>query len=134
MSSEKPVKKISMFRIGSPRKRGEGLRIGSVRYLPRGVQKKDYARFDYFDVWLPILAPSRKLLGWLKERDASPAVSRQFFDRYKRELLNNTDARQVIQMLAELSKRTPISVGCYCEEEARCHRHVLFKVLRAAGK
>ena len=57
--------KLRTFQLGSPRKRGEGLRIGTVRFLPRGVQKKDYARLDYFDVWLPVVAPSRELIRWL---------------------------------------------------------------------
>lgn|SRR5262249_32640503 len=126
--------KLSTYQAGSPRKRGEGLRIGTVRFLPRGVRKKDYAKLDFFDVWLPILAPSRKLLGWLRGQELTPKISKQFFDRYKRELQSNTDARQVIQMLAELSKRTPLSIGCYCEDESQCHRHVLFKVIQEAVK
>ena len=134
MSREKVSRKLLTYQAGIPRKRGEGLRVGAVRFLPRGVRKEDYARLDYFDVWLQILAPSQKLLGWLREREWTPQIGKQFFDRYKRELLNSTDSRQVIQMLSELSKRTPISIGCYCEDETRCHRHILYQVIQAAGK
>lgn len=126
-------KRLSTFQIGTPRKRGEGLRIGTVRYLPRGVKKKDYAKLDYFDVWLPILAPSRKLLQWSKAQADSPKAAKTFFARYERELAE-TDARQIIQTLAALSRTTRISVGCYCADESCCHRHVLIKVLRAAAK
>lgn len=134
MSKSKAAFRLSMFQIGTPRKRDEGLRLGTVRYLPRGVYKNDYAKLDLFDVWLPILAPSRKLLDWLKERVPTPQISKTFFARYERELLSNTDARQVIQTLAALAQKTPISIGCYCEDEARCHRHVLYKVIKSAAK
>lgn len=100
--------KLSTFQIGTARKRGEGLRLGTVRFLPRGVKKKDYAKLNYFDVWLPILAPSRPLLSWLKTRiakqgEATPQTLKTFFARYRREL-NETNASQVIQTLATLSK------------------------------
>lgn len=119
---------LRAVRLGSTRVSGEGLRIGTVRYLPRGVRKGDLARRDYFDVWLPILAPSRELLRGLK--DGSLAVSR-FFARYRREM-TETDARQTILLLAALARRTPIAIGCYCEDESRCHRSVLIELIREA--
>jgi uncharacterized protein YeaO (DUF488 family) len=120
---------LRAVQLGSPRKQGEGLRIGTVRYLPRGVRKVDLAKQDYFDVWLPILAPSRELLRRFK---AGKGTSAQFFAAYRREM-QQTDARQTIQLLAQLARRTPIAVGCYCEDEAQCHRSVLIKLIREAA-
>jgi uncharacterized protein YeaO (DUF488 family) len=126
--------KLGTFRIHTPRERGEGLRIGTVRYLPRGVRKEDYARQDYFDVWLPLLAPSRELVQWYFAADWTEKHRDQFFRRYQREMLGNPDSRQVIQTLAALSKHTPISIGCYCEDESRCHRAALIKLLEDAAR
>jgi uncharacterized protein YeaO (DUF488 family) len=121
---------LSTFRIGTPRQRGEGLRLGTVRFLPRGVPKKDYARLDYFDVWMPILAPPHELLNWLKKGDLTPQRKKQFFARYRSHLLKDTDARQTVLLLARVGQETNLSVGCYCENEADCHRSVLIDVLR----
>lgn len=123
---------LSTFRIGTPRARGEGLRLGTVRYLPRGVRKADYARRDYFDVWLPVLAPSRELFSWAIRQGGLAAKPATFFARYAREMRGSVDARQTIALLAALGKHTSIAVGCYCEDEARCHRSVLIKLLREA--
>ena len=120
---------LATYRYGTPRKRGEGLRIGTTRYLPRGVKKKDYAKGDYFDVWFPLVAPSRELIAWFRDGDRTTA---DFYRRYRKEM-SATDARQAIALLAELAKRTPIAVGCYCEEESRCHRAELARLIRAAG-
>jgi uncharacterized protein YeaO (DUF488 family) len=125
---------IRTYRIGSPRRRGEGVRVGVVRFLPRGVRKKDYARLDYFDVWLPVLAPSRPLLRWAKGKEWDPATRRKFFARYAREMEGNTDCRQAIQLVAKAGHSTHISVGCYCADESRCHRSVLIKLIRRAQK
>jgi len=97
-----------------------------VRYLPRGVRKDDYARRDYFDVWLPNLAPSRELLRTFKEGDLTV---KQFFRRYRAEL-KATESRQLIELLAAIAERTPIAIGCYCEDESRCHRPVLVERIR----
>jgi uncharacterized protein YeaO (DUF488 family) len=118
--------KFRTVQLGSPRKHGEGLRIGAVRYLPRGVRREDYARLDYFDVWLPTLAPSRDLLSQLKRGEVA---TERFLDRYRREM-NATEPRQVIALLACLAERTSLSVGCYCESEERCHRSVLASLIR----
>ena len=126
-----PVKlHLSTYRYGSPRNRGEGLRLGTTRYLPRGVAKKDYAKGGYFDVWLPLLAPSRELLSWFLHGDRK---IEDFYRRYRKEM-TATDARQAIALLAELSKRTPIAVGCYCADESRCHRTELARLIMAAAK
>ena len=114
--------------IGSPRKPGEGLRIGAVRFLPRGVPKSEYGERDQFDLWLPILAPSRTLLKAFRDGSVSPA---RFFQKYQREM-TQTDPRQVIQLLATLVQQTPLSVACYCDDESRCHRSVLGKLIREA--
>ena len=127
--------RIQTYRLGSSRRRGEGLRIGAVRYPPRGVRKADYARLDYYDVWLPLLAPSPSLLGWIHARDAGDAsVWRQFARRYRREMLSNTNSRQAIELLARLAQHTPIAIGCHCENEQRCHRSILLQLIRDAAK
>ena len=112
-----PKQQLKTFRIGTPRSRGEGLRIGTVRFLPRGVRKQDYARLDYFDVWLPTLAPSRALLT--QAREAGWPI-KKLLAHYRREM-QATEPAQLIRLLAALSARTPIAVGCYCEDEEQCH-------------
>ena len=137
--------KIRSCRFGEPRKRGEGLRIGTVRYLPRGIKKEELAIRDYFDVWFPTLAPSAKLIGAYKERLAkeegakggpregsskkAPATIQWFTRNYLRELKGSTDARHALQLLAAISKRTNITIGCYCADEERCHRLILRDVI-----
>jgi uncharacterized protein YeaO (DUF488 family) len=122
--------KLSTFRIGSPRKKSEGLRIGTTRLLPRGVPKQEYARRNYFDLWLPSVAPSRELLKSFKAGRKTP---KQFFAAYRTEM-KEPAARHVIELLAAMAQRTPIAVGCYCEDEKCCHRSVLIELIRAAGK
>lgn len=116
--------------LGSPRGAGEGLRIGTVRRPPRGVPKSEFAKLDFFDVWLPILAPSRELLQTF--RASKNMKISTFFSRYRTEM-SETNPRQVIQVLAELSKTTPISVGCFCSMASRCHRSVLAELIREAA-
>lgn len=126
-----PIKPPLQFRtvqLGSARQPNEGLRIGAVRFLPRGVPKVEYQARNLFDVWLPTLAPSRPLLRALKTQLQLPA----FFSRYRNEMAE-TEPRQVIQLLAELARTAPISLGCYCEQEARCHRSVLGELIREAA-
>jgi uncharacterized protein YeaO (DUF488 family) len=114
--------KLRTFRIGTPATRGQGLRIGTTRRPPRGVARDEWRRGGYFDVWLPILAPSAGLLRRLKSKDRDdPRVWTWFFDAYERELAR-TDARQCVELLADLARRTPIAIGCFCEDERRCHR------------
>jgi uncharacterized protein YeaO (DUF488 family) len=125
---------LGTFQVGTPRKRGEGLRVGTVRFLPRGVKKEDYARLNYFDVWFPLLAPSSELLKWLKGRDWSEKQVKwsKFRQRYVAEM-NKTDARQAIKLLAGLARATPLSIGCYCENESFCHRSILRELIEHAA-
>jgi len=126
--------RIQTYQLGSPRQRGEGLRIGVVRYPPRGVRKEDYARLNYYDVWLPLLAPSQNLLRWIHTRDASaPEVWHEFAKRYRNEMLKDTNCRQAILLLAQLAQRTPIALGCHCQDETRCHRSILRQLIREAA-
>jgi uncharacterized protein YeaO (DUF488 family) len=129
--------RLKTYQAGTDRKRGEGLRIGTVRFLPRGVLKKSYAKENYFDVWLPTLAPSRKLLGDMKQREKKGADWETlwpiFKARYEREMLGNTESRQTLLLLAKLATQTPIAVGCYCANEKRCHRSILHTLIRKAA-
>ena len=123
---------LSTYSWGEQRRPNEGLRISCTRYLPRGVKKTDYAARDFFDVWLPILAPSRELVALARGEGVNDAaVWRRFVQRYRSEM-KETDARQTIQMLAALAARTPISIGCSCAAMP-CHRFELEKLIRAAA-
>ena len=126
--------KLSTFRIGTQAKKGQGLRIGATRLPPRGVPKSSWKKDGYFDLWLPAIAPSRKLLRWIKQRDIDDAATRRvFFKRYERELLGDSMARQTLQLLAAIAKRTPISIGCFCADESRCHRSRLRQLIVQAA-
>jgi uncharacterized protein YeaO (DUF488 family) len=127
--------RVSNYSYGEKRQHGEGLRLGSARLPPRGVRSVDYARLNVMDVWLPVVAPSRKLLSWaLKSSLDDAKVWKTFVRRYKSEM-KKTDARQTIRTLAEIAKKMPISVGCHCHGN-HCHRFVLQELIRqaAAGK
>lgn len=122
---------IRIVQLGSPRKRGEGLRIGTVRRPPRGVRKALYARRNWFDVWLPNLAPSAALMrqtAVYEDGNGWPAFAR----RYEAELKKPQQSR-LLDVLAALSLQTNFSVGCYCVDEQRCHRSILRRVLRERG-
>ena len=119
---------IRIVRLGTPRDPAEGLRIGTVRRLPRGVRKEDYAARDYLDVWLPELAPSAELVSWALSEPWTPKRWTDFERRYRREM-REPAAQRLITLLAALSKQTNLSVGCYCEDETRCHRAVLKALL-----
>lgn len=123
---------LTIFRIGTPRARGEGLRIGTVRFLPRGVKKADYAKQDYFDVWLPLVAPSPALFKWIMARWDDPKAWPTYRRRYTREMAR-PEAKHTIALLAALSERIDIAVGCYCEDESRCHRSVLRELIERAA-
>jgi uncharacterized protein YeaO (DUF488 family) len=122
---------IRVVRLGSPRAKGEGLRVGTVRHPPRGVPRSEYAARDIYDVWLPVLAPSAELVraGAAAE---SPAAWRRFERRYRAEMKRPESAR-VLDLLAALSHRTSLAVGCYCRDESRCHRSVLRELLLERG-
>ncbi|HVO51451.1 MAG TPA: DUF488 family protein [Thermoanaerobaculia bacterium] len=122
---------VRIVRLGSPRLPGEGLRIGTVRRPPRGVPKADFAKRGFYDVWLPVVAPSEELvklgLGAGDERSW-----KTFARRYRAEM-KRPEARHVLDLLAALSHGTPFSVGCYCADENRCHRSVLRELLAERG-
>ena len=119
---------LRIVRLGMPRARGEGLRLGAVRHLPRGVRKQDYARRDYFDLWLPELAPSQDLVRFALDAPWSAARWAAFSRRYARQMAA-PGPRRLLALLAALSRQADFSVGCYCEDEARCHRSVLKALL-----
>ena len=123
---------IRIVRLGSPRARDEGLRLGTVRLPPRGVRKEDFGRLDYYDVWLPELAPSAELVTWGRSVPFTPQRWATFARRYRREMLQPA-ARHLFVLLAGLSLQTNLSAGCYCEDEQHCHRSLLRELLREAG-
>ncbi len=123
---------VRIVQLGTPRERGEGLRIGTVRRPPRGVRKEQYAARDFFDVWLPDLAPSQALVRWVMAAPLAPKRWAAFSRRYRQEM-RQPAARRVLTLLAALSAEANFSVGCYCEDEARCHRSVLRQLLIEQG-
>jgi uncharacterized protein YeaO (DUF488 family) len=122
---------IRIVRLGTPRLSGEGLRIGTVRRPPRGVPKADYASRNFYDVWLPELAPSESLVK-LALHAQDEREWKRFVKRYRAEMKRPAAAR-LLDLLAALSQHTSLSVGCYCANEARCHRSVLRALLREHG-
>src|SRR5512132_1691950 len=118
---------IRIVRLGTPRQPGEGPRLGTVRRPPRGVKKGDYAKLDYYDVWLPALSPSADLV---REALASKGAAdwRRFERRFTAEL-KRPDHAHLLDALAALSHVANFSVGCYCEDEQRCHRSILRREL-----
>jgi uncharacterized protein YeaO (DUF488 family) len=122
---------VRIFRLGSPRAPGEGLRIGTVRRPPRGVPKEAFASQDWYDVWFPTLAPSVETMK-LGQAAGSAADWAAFARRYRAEMAR-PEAAHAIALLAALSQRTDFAVGCYCEHEARCHRSLLRELLAAQG-
>lgn len=123
---------IRIVRLGTPRARGEGLRIGTVRRPPRGVPKSDFAKRDFYDVWLPDVAPSEPLVKAALQAGDSAARWRSFVKRYRAEM-KRPEASRLLDLLAALSRTSDLSVGCYCPEESRCHRSVLRELLAERG-
>jgi uncharacterized protein YeaO (DUF488 family) len=122
---------IRIVQLGSPRAPGEGLRLGTVRRPPRGVRKEDFARRDYYDVWLPNLAPSAALVAQALAAEDDKAWA-AFRRKYEAEM-KQPDASHLLDTLAALSHQTSFSVGCYCENEQRCHRSLLRELLKQRG-
>jgi uncharacterized protein YeaO (DUF488 family) len=122
---------VRIVRLGSARARDEGLRIGTVRRPPRGVPKAKFASENWYDAWLPELSPSEAAvkLGLNAESDAD---WKKFVRKYEKEMSAATPAR-VLDVLAALSRDSNFSVGCYCEDESRCHRSVLRRLLKDRG-
>ena len=123
---------IRIVRLGEPRVLEEGPRLGTVRRPPRGVKKEDYARLDYYDLWLPDLAPSAELVSLAQSEPFTEARWAKFVRAYRREM-KKPAAERVLKLLALLSRQTDFSVGCYCEREDRCHRSVLRELLVEQG-
>jgi uncharacterized protein YeaO (DUF488 family) len=119
---------IRVVRLGTHRVPAEGIRLGTVRRPPRGVRKTEYSAKDYFDLWFPDLAPSARLVAWAHSKPFTDARWKAYSRRYRAEMAR-PHARRLISFLAALSKRTDVSVGCYCENELRCHRSLLRELL-----
>ena len=121
---------VRIVRLGTPRLKSEGLRIGTVRRPPRGVPKSDYARRHFFDVWFPNLSPSESLLKNVNPGDDESwkAFRRRFLQEMKA-----PGARRCLDLLAAFSHRSDFSLGCYCEDESRCHRSLLRELLEERG-
>jgi uncharacterized protein YeaO (DUF488 family) len=124
---------IRVVRLGSPREHDEGLRIGTVRRPPRGVPKSDFASRNFYDVWLPTLAPSEALVKQALNIAADDARGWKAFERRYRKEMKAPEAARVIDVFAALSHQTNFSVGCYCENEERCHRSILKTLLLERG-
>lgn len=123
---------IRVVRLGSPRHPAEGLRIGTVRRPPRGVRKEDFASRNYFDVWLPELAPSAEVVSWALSEPFTPARWKRYARLYRSQM-RKAPASHVIAALAALSKQSDFSIGCYCEDENLCHRSLLRELLIESG-
>ena len=122
---------IRVVRLGSPRERNEGLRIGTVRRPPRGVRKEDYASKNIYDVWFPNLSPSEALL-----KEASPLHDEKSWKAFKRKFLaemKSPEAKRDLDLFAAFSHQTNFAIGCYCKDESRCHRSILRELLEQRG-
>ncbi|MBC5765984.1 DUF488 domain-containing protein [Ramlibacter albus] len=122
---------IRIVQLGTPRAAGEGLRLGTVRRPPRGVPKAEFAKRDFYDVWLPNLSPSAELVA-----EGLAAEDEKQWKAFRRKFtaeMNQPDASRVLDLLAAMSKQTSFALGCYCEDESRCHRSVLRELLAQRG-
>ncbi|MCO5414536.1 DUF488 domain-containing protein [Ralstonia mojiangensis] len=129
---------LRIVRLGEPRHPDEGLRIGTVRRPPRGVPKEEFASRDFYDVWMPLLSPTPELVKQAQAAQTAHDKDQQnkgwqTFVRNFRTEMRDGDAARLLDMLAALSHQTNLSVGCYCEDEAHCHRSVLRELLRERG-
>jgi len=122
---------VRVVRLGTPRKRGEGLRVGTVRRPPRGVPKQEFASRDFYDVWLPELAPSPDLVARAQVAETD-ADWRSFVRAYRKEM-STPEARHLLDLLAAWSQQSSLAVGCYCADEDRCHRSALRDLLAEHG-
>ncbi|WP_413460595.1 DUF488 domain-containing protein [Herbaspirillum huttiense] len=122
---------ISVVQLGTPRAPDEGLRIGSVRRPPRGIPKAEFGKRNYYDIWLPILSPSPELLAKGKLAD-SDSDWNKFASAFRRELVGG-EADKILDLLVALSSATNFAIGCYCNDENRCHRSILRQLLNERG-
>jgi uncharacterized protein YeaO (DUF488 family) len=123
---------IRVVQLGSPRVPGEGLRLGTARLLPRGVKKGELAKRNYFDVWLPELAPTASLVAFARSQPWNDRRWASFSRRYLSEMRRPV-AQRLIELLAALSQSSDFSIGCYCADESRCHRSLLRQLLQQSG-
>lgn len=122
---------IRIVRLGSPRQQGEGLRIGTVRRPPRGVPKTEFASRDFYDVWFPNLAPALDLM-----KEALAARDGRDWEAFRKKFLRQLEQPEPsrdLDLLAALSHQTDFSLGCYCDDESRCHRSILRELLVKRG-
>jgi len=122
---------LKILRLGSSRGPSEGVRIGTVRFPPRGVPKSRYAAENWFDVWYPDLAPSKDLMA--RAKAARSDKDWNIFVRAFRKEMSAPGPRRALDLLAALSHTADFSLGCYCEDESRCHRSVLRNLLLERG-
>lgn len=122
---------LRIIRLGEPRAANEGTRIGAVRHPPRGVRKERYASENWYDVWFPDLAPSPRLVS--RAKAAKTANDWRAFVRSFRAEMNTPAPRRALDLLAAMSRHADFSIGCYCQDESRCHRSVLRELLRERG-
>ena len=123
---------IRVVRLGTARVKDEGPRLGTVRRPPRGVKKSDFARRDYYDQWVPDLSPSAPLVKWALSTPWTDARWARYLKDYRREM-REPSRQRLLALLAALSHSANFSVGCYCENEARCHRSILRDLLAGQG-
>ena len=123
---------IRVVRLGTPRAANEGVRFGTVRRPPRGVKKTSFSSQNWYDVWLPDLAPSAQLVSWALADPWTDSRWKRYTREYLREMKSPSNQR-LLQVLASLSRDANFSVGCYCENETRCHRSLLRELLAEAG-
>lgn len=122
---------IRIVRLGTPRAENEGLRLGTVRRPPRGVPKSEFARRDFYDVWLPNLSPTAALVT-----EALGAADDKQWNAFRRKFvaeMKQPEAAHLLDLLAAMSHQTSFSLGCYCEDESRCHRSILRELLAQRG-
>lgn len=122
---------VEVVRLGTLRSSNEGLRIGTVRRSPRGVKKSEYASQNWYDVWLPNIAPTAELMKQGQAAKSDKEWSR-FVQKYRSEM-SSPEKSRILDLLAALSHTANFSVGCYCENESRCHRSILRELLVARG-
>ena len=122
---------VRIVRLGTDRSPSEGLRIGTVRRPPRGVAKSEYSSKNYYDVWLPALAPSSETVKFAQNAKTEREWAR-FMRKYRTEMATPQN-RAILGLLAALSHQTDFSVGCYCPDESHCHRSVLRALLLERG-
>jgi uncharacterized protein YeaO (DUF488 family) len=123
---------IRVVRLGSPRGKDEGIRLGTVRRPPRGVPKSEFASRDFYDVWLPELSPTADVVTAAMSGEWTDKRWQQFARTFRRQM-REPQAQHLIATLAALSRQTNFSVGCYCEDASRCHRTLLRDLLHEAG-